>query len=117
MASHVTHGVLPRFKFNTPHLLTMRIRNIKPDVAATVSIDDSSGRSNWTDIGTPKVKDSRTVEVMATPKKATMLKGKPKTKGGSIGPRLTGAGEGDLTITVTQNAIDSTSSQDVWYED
>jgi hypothetical protein len=93
----------------------MRIRNLKPNVPVSVSIDDSSGRSNWTNIGKPTVKDFRTVEVMATPMKATMLKGKPKTKGGST--RLTGAGEGDLTITVTQNEIDSTSSQDVWYED
>jgi hypothetical protein len=115
MASHVVKGVLPRFKFNNPHLLTMRIRDLKPNVAVTVSIDDSSGRSNWSNIGAPTVKDFRTVEVMATPMKVAMLKSKQKTKGGST--RLTGAGEGDLTITVTQNAIASTSSQDVWYED
>jgi hypothetical protein len=114
MASHVAHGVIPRFKFNTPHLLTIKIRNLKPNVAVTVSIDDSSGRSNWTNVGVPTVKDFRTVEVMATPKKVAMLKSKPKTKGRSP---LAGAGEGDLTITVTQNAIASTSSQDVWYED
>jgi hypothetical protein len=114
MASHVVNGVLPRFKFNTPHLLTMRIRALKPNVAVTVSIEDGSGRSNWTNVGAPTVKDFRTVEVMATPMKVAMLKGKPKTKSRSP---LTGAGEGDLTITVTQNAIASTSSQDVWYED
>jgi hypothetical protein len=115
MASHVAHGVLPRFKFNTPHLLTIKIRNLKPNDAVTVSIDDSSGRSNWTNIGAPTVKDFRTVEVMATPMKVAKLVGKPKTKGGST--RLIGAGEGDLTITVTQTSIASTSSQDVWYED
>jgi hypothetical protein len=112
MSHHVNNGTLPIFVRGTEYTLTLKGRNFNPDITYTATINDLSGRAQWSSPTEVKVVDFHTMTV-----KATLNSLKQRKKGGGRGTILSGAGEGDLTISVLDNANnDSTSSQDVFYQ-
>jgi uncharacterized protein (UPF0254 family) len=101
MASHKVAGFLPCFKLGEDHILTITGRHFKAPLV--VAIEDSENAYTW-------AVDQASVKIL-THQKLT-VKAKPNVRVGVTA----GAGEGDLTITVTQNATVQTFSQDVSYQ-
>jgi hypothetical protein len=112
MSHHENNGTLPIFVQNTDYTLTVKGRNFDPDETYTATVDDFSGRAEWSKPPVVKFVDFFTLTL-----KCTLISLKQRKKRGGRGTLLSGAGEGDLTITVLDSMSNqSTSSQDVWYQ-
>jgi hypothetical protein len=105
MASHKVAGFLPCFKLGEDHILTITGRHFKAGLK--VAIEDSENAYTWT-------VDQASVQILDHQK--LTVKAKPIVKVVDKTAEKAGAGEGDLTITVTQNSTVQTFSQDVSYQ-
>jgi hypothetical protein len=112
MSHHVNNGTLPIFEQNKDYTLTVKGRNFDQDETYTATVDDFSGLAEWSKPPVVTVVNFNTLTVQC---KLISLKQRKKRRG--RGTILSGAGEGDLTITVLDSmSNESTSSQDVWYQ-
>jgi hypothetical protein len=112
MSHHVNNGTLPIFVQKTDYTLTVKGRNFDPDAKYTATVDDFSGLAEWS-----KPTDVTAVNFHTLTLKCTLNPLKQRKKRGGRGTILSGAGEGDLTITVFDSMNNqSTSSQDVLYQ-
>jgi hypothetical protein len=105
MASHRVAGFLPCFKLGEDHILTITGRHFRKGLE--VAVEDSENAYTWT-------VDQASVNVLDHQK--FTVKVKPTAKVVNKTAEKAGAGEGDLTITVTQNSTVQTFSQDVSYQ-
>jgi hypothetical protein len=112
MARHSVNGTIPHFKFTTSYTFLVKGRNFMPNISYRVGLTDDTGRASWT---TPASAvtwvDAHTLKVTSTASDRGLT--------GPQGRYFAGAGEGDLTITITDPAAPAdpptVSSQDVYY--